>query len=180
MFSSAELLALASMLVPAIVSYRLVSTTGLSVLTVLSQTASGINIQDTGTAAGCTGGTACCIPSCTVQVSDVNGCSSGSVGWTGNCKSNYDNPSGTQDIGGCKGYEMSWSKSLADKTTPVVVVRKKSDGSTDTFAVQNCKQASEGGHQCAPTDGGCVSSFPRNLSLGRACLGVDHERMTYL
>ena len=91
----------------------------------------------------------------------MGGCSSGSTSWSGACKWNYDDPKGTQDIGGCDGYEMSWSKSLADNTTPVIVIRNKSDGGTNTFAVQNCKQASEGGTQCAPTDGGCVSlRFP--------------------
>jgi hypothetical protein len=91
-----------------------------------------------------------------VSVTGVQGCASGYVDWSANCEENYADPSGTQDIDGCKGYEMSWTHSQADSSAPVIVIRDKDNGQTDTFAVSNCKTPSGG---CSPKNGGCVGAF---------------------
>ncbi|KAM0189316.1 hypothetical protein ACHAPA_007869 [Fusarium lateritium] len=120
--------------------------------------ASGLSLEDTGTASGCTGSTGCCIPSCLVNVSDFYGCN-GNVAFSGTCQWNYDNPKGTQDIGndGCGDVQVTFLKD--DSGNPAIDVYHKSDKKYDRYSFSNCKAPTVGGSQCAPQGGGCDTNI---------------------
>ncbi|VTO89536.1 unnamed protein product [Fusarium graminearum] len=118
--------------------------------------ASNLGLKDTGTPAGCTGSTGCCIPSCLVDVSDFWGCN-GNVAFSGTCQWNYDNPQGTQDVGGCDDVQVTF---LRDPDgNPAIDLYHKTDKTYDRYAFNNCQASTVGGSQCVPKGGGCDTNI---------------------
>ncbi|KAF5654567.1 hypothetical protein FHETE_11285 [Fusarium heterosporum] len=120
--------------------------------------ASSLGLEDTGTAAGCTGSSGCCIPSCLVNVSDFYGCN-GNVAFAGTCQQNYDNPSGTQDIGndGCGDVQVTFLKDPSGN--PAIDLYHKTDKKYDRYSFGNCQAPTTGGGQCVPKGGGCDTTI---------------------
>lgn len=116
--------------------------------------ASTLSLDDGGLSTSCGFSQQCCIPKCTVYVGDFYGCN-GSVDFSATCQQNYDNPQGTQDVGGCSDVQVTF---LRDPDgNPSIDVYYKPNRSYDRYNFFDCL-APNGPTppQCGTSGGGCV------------------------